>query len=181
MWKKVLAIIVLLYLFAVLQTSFFAHFSFFGAVPDLVFTLFFVLAFFSFSSQEGTAIYQIIFLSIGAGFFMDLFMHERLGPSILLLVIIGITLNGLQSSLKVREDAHPLVYFLPLFIISILAYDLFLGIILHFLASGKITAFIGIKTIFSVAYDSVFAILFFYAYRRINGQGRVKKQPKLFK
>ncbi|MCX6718369.1 MAG: rod shape-determining protein MreD [Candidatus Staskawiczbacteria bacterium] len=146
MFKKLLVIIFLFYFFALLQSSFLSHFSLFGAVPNLVFILFFLLVFF----EEGNN-YQIIIWSAIAGIFLDLFSYTYLGLSVVLLIIFGFLLKKVQSLLKDTEDKYPFVYFLPLFIISLLAYN--------FLLRTEI--------IFSVVYSSVIASVFFYIYRII--------------
>ena len=50
-WQKTLVVIILFYIFALLQSSFFVHFSLLGAVPNLVFAFFALLVFFE---KKGT-------------------------------------------------------------------------------------------------------------------------------
>ena len=78
MWKKIVAPILLFYFFALLQTSFFVHFSLFGVVPDLVFILYFGFTFYSIKKNQllGNArVYEMVFLAITAGFFLDIFQQ----------------------------------------------------------------------------------------------------------
>jgi len=170
MWKKILAVILLFYFFALLQNSFLTHFNLFGAIPNLVFTLFFLLVFFEKKDPSACAgiNYYIIFLAITAGFFLDILSYTYLGPSIVLLIIIGFLLKKTQSLLKNSGDNHPFIYFLPLFIIFLLAYDLLLGLYLYFLDPNKIIISIGIETIFSIIYNSLVASAFFYIYKKFS-------------
>jgi len=82
-WIKIILTIISLYFLAVLQNSFFTQFSFFGAVPNLVFIFFFLLLFFSNKNWE------IIFFAAAAGFFLDIFSYIFLGASAVLLLFIG--------------------------------------------------------------------------------------------
>ena len=153
MWQKTLVIILLFYFFALLQNNFFAHFNLFGASLNLVFILFFLMVFFK--DPKGTpGNYQIIFLAAVAGIFLDIFSFTYLGPSIVVLLIIGFLLKKIQSLLKNRENKYPFVYFLPLFIIFLLAYKLLLGM----------TSF-GVETIFFIIYNSLIASAVFYIYK----------------
>jgi len=164
MWKKLLVIILLFYLLALLQNSFFAHFNLFGTAPNLVFIFFFLLVFFE--KKENN--YQVILFAIIAGAFLDIFSYTYIGPSIVLLVIIGILLKNVQSLLKNREDNRPFIYFLPLFIIFLLAYNLLLDLYLYFLDPNKIAVIISTKIIFSLIYNSFIASVSFYLYKKIS-------------
>lgn len=151
MWKKFLIIILLFYLFALLQNSFFTHFNPLGAVPNLVFILFFLLIFFE--RPKGYPGWEVIFYSVAAGFFLDIFSYTYIGPSIVLLIIIGFTTKSLQTLLKNQKDSYPFIYFLPLFIIFLSAYSFLLG-----------------GTIFSAIYSIVIASILFYLYKKfLNG------------
>lgn len=165
MWKKILGTILLFYLFALLQNSFFTHFSLFGAVPNLVFVFFFLLVFFikhgSYSDQN----YIIIFLSVTAGIFLDISSFSFLGLSVIMLAVIGFALKKIQSLLKNREDSRPFIYFLPLFIICFLLYDLSFGFYLQIFYADKVVAGFDAKIIFSVVYNSIIASALFYIYK----------------
>src|ERR1035437_4047733 len=124
MWKRLLAIILIFYLFALLQNSFFAQFNLFGAVPNLVFIFFFLLVFFEKPNTYLPGNYQIIFLALIAGIFLDFLSFTYLGSSIMLLLGIGFSVKGVQSMLSNRDNDRPFFYFLPLFIIFFLVYQL---------------------------------------------------------
>lgn len=166
MWQKTLVIIFLFYLFALLQNSFFVHFNLFGAVPNLVFILFFLLVFFENDPRGAPRNYQIIFLAATAGIFLDVFSYTYIGPSIALLIIIGFLLKNTQTLLKNKEDNNPFIYFLPLFIVFLLVYNLSLGLYLYFLDPNKIMPVFGIGIIFLAIYNTIIASVFFYIYKK---------------
>jgi len=166
MWKKLLAITFLFYIFALLQNSFLTHFNLFGAIPNLVFILFFSLVFFDKKDNN----YQVILYAVLAGIFLDVFSYTYLGPSIIILLIIGFLLKGIQMSLKSTEDKHPFVYFLPLFLIFLLAYNFLLGLYLYLLDPNKIILAFGITTIFLLIYNLFIASIFFYIHKKFNGK-----------
>lgn len=161
MWQKTLVIIFLFYFFALLQNSFFTHFNLFGVIPNLVFIIFFLLVFFERKDNN----YQIIFLAITAGIFLDIFSFTYIGPSIISLIIIGILLKNAQSLLKNKRDIYPFIYFLPLFIIFLLIYNLLSDLYLYFLDPNKIIMAFSAETVFSVIYSSFIASLLFYIYK----------------
>ena len=158
MWKKISAIIFIFYILTLLQSSFFAHFNFFGAVPNLAFALFFTFAFFAGSDKN----YYVIFLAVAAGFFLDIFSYSYLGISVILLIIIGILLKKMQSSLKNTKNSRPFFYFLPLFVIFFIFYEAMLSLSLYFFHQYKITEFLSWQTLFSLIYNLLFASLLFF-------------------
>ncbi len=163
MWKKTLAVILLFYVFALLQSSFLAHFALFGATPNLVFILFFLVSFFS-KKEE---IYQVIIFGIIAGFFLDIFSYSYIGLSIILLIIFGFVLKKIQSLLKNAETKYPLKYFLPLFTVFLLAYELLIGASLYFLDPSRLRINFGVETLFYLIYNLIGASLMFYIYKKI--------------
>jgi rod shape-determining protein MreD len=162
MWKKILITTLLFCFFALLQDSFFTHFILFGAVPNLVFALFFTFAFFAKKIDS----HEIISLAIIAGFFLDIFSYTFIGPSIFSLIIVGILLKKIQSALTTRDETYPFSYFLPLFIIFLLLNDLLIGLYAHFVDANKLVMSYD-KTIISYAiYSSIFASIFFLIYKK---------------
>ncbi len=162
MWKKILSIIFLFYLFALLQSSFFSHFDLFGAVPNLVFILFFIVVFF----EEKTNNYFIIVSAIMAGIFLDISSYTIIGPSIILLTVIGLLLKKFQLLLKNTGDSHPFVYFLPLFAVSFLIYNFSKELYLYFVDSSRIAVHFGFPEIFLLIYNALVASILFFVYRK---------------
>lgn len=163
MWQKYLTIIVLFYIFALLQNSFFIHFDLFGATPNLVLALFLLIIFFVKKEQN----FEIILWAAVAGFLLDAFSYTYLGPSMILLLVIGFFVKQLRLLLKDGQDTYPLFYFLPISLISYLAYELLLGLYLNFLDPGKMAIDIGTKNIFALIYNLIIAAVFFYLYKII--------------
>jgi len=169
MWKKILSIIALSYFFVLLQNSFFVHFNLIGAVPNLVFILFFLIIFFLGDKPSGSGLasgWNIIILAMITGFFLDIFSYTYIGPSIVILMAIGFLLKKIKILLSDREGTPSLTYYLPLFIVSLLAYDLLINIYLYFLDINKIIMIFDIKIIIYIIYNCIFATIAFFIYRR---------------
>ena len=164
MWLKSIFIIILFYFFAVLQNSFFAHFSLFGAVPNLVFIFFFLLIFF----QKNNGYRNIFLYSIFAGLFLDIFSYTYLGVSVILLLLIGLIIKKVKSLLQENKDNEfPFIYFLPLFIISLILYDSLLIIfVAKFNLMLALTSF-NRGFIAEVIYNLVISCLAFYLYKNL--------------
>lgn len=166
MWLKYFITIILLYLLAILQNSFFAHYSLFGASPNFVFILFFILIFFTKKDNY----YYIIFSAIFAGLFLDTFSVVFFGISIVFFLLAGFAVKWVQAMLQInKSDNFPLVYFLPIFSIALLAYDLILQIF-----SFNLSFFIGL------AYNLAFASIFFFIYKKFFLSSENNRQLNLF-
>ena len=153
-----IVIFFLFYIFAILQNSFFVHFNFFGAVPNLVFILFYLLAFFSTKKRNYSATWEVTFYAIAAGLFLDVFSSAYFGISIILLLIIGILSKKVQSMLQESSnDKFPITYFLPLFLISWMVYDFTKGLALNQFVFPSIAGII---------YNLGTATIGFYIYRK---------------
>jgi rod shape-determining protein MreD len=121
-WVGYLATIALFYFFALLQNSFFTHFAFAGVTPNLVFSLFFVLLFFS-----GKSKFSPIFLAIFSGIILDIFSVAYFGTSIIILTVIALLFKKIQNSLMEGEDSRPFIFFVPLFAVALVLYDLLIN------------------------------------------------------
>ncbi len=154
MLKKILGAICLFYVFALLQNSFLNHFAFFGATPNLVFILFFLLIFFVPRGRNFLDDYQLVLWAVIAGFFLDVFFYSYMGLSIVLLLVIGISVKKTQSLLKNRENKFPFVYFLPLFVVFFLIYKILF------------TMSFDLRIIAEVIYNMIFATIGFFIFRK---------------
>ncbi len=157
MLKKILFIIFFFYIFALLQNSFFIHFNFFGSAPNLIFVFFFLLVFF-----EKDNFYQIIFLGFLAGLFLDFFSYNYIGPSIVLLIVIGLLAKKTQLLLKNMENKFPFVYFLPIFLVSSVAYQI--------LAAMSFD----LRIIVQATYNLFFAIIGFSIFKKITNVKKIQ-------
>ena len=176
MWHKYLLIILVFYLFALLQNSFFMQFTFLGAAPNLIFAAFFLLIFFENSKKN----YQIIFLSAIAGIFLDIFSFNYLGPSVVLLLILGFLIKAVQSLLKYEADKTPFVYFLLIFAIFFLAYDFLIGLYLYFFEFNKALISFNAGNFFALVYSSLAAAILFFVYNKFLYNIINNRQLKLF-
>lgn len=188
MWLKYSITIILFYLFAVLQNSLFAHFSLFGATPSLVFILFYLLIFFfaqgaRLPDRQGPASgWDLIFLSAMAGFFLDLFSLSYFGTSAVIILIIGFFTKKTQKLLRGgQKDNYPLIYFLPLFFISLLAYHLLLNGFNFFLGLSQITINLSWNFVAEAIYNLVFASIIFGIYKKFIFSRIDNRQLSLFK
>jgi len=164
MWQKPLFIIILFYLFILLQNSFFVHYSLFGATPNLVFILFFLLAFFVKKDRN----YQIIYLSAIAGILLDISSYAYLGVSIVVLMAIGFMLKKTQSSLKNMADSYPFAHFLPLFIVFFIVYRVLAMAYLQFIDPSHILMSFNLSFIAGIAYNTVFAVIGFWIFKKLG-------------
>lgn len=153
MWRVIWPVltIILFYFFALLQNSFFAYFSFFGAVPNFVFILFFLFVFFS----KKKSYYEPIFWGAFAGFFLDIFSVNKIGVSVALLIIIGVLIKKIQSLLKEQEGNRNFIYFFVIFLASFLIY--YLGLQTYFYYAEKyIFVNLNLKLLAEVLYNLAF-------------------------
>ncbi len=151
-WQKISIAILLFYVAVLLQTSFFSYFALFGANPDLVFIIFFLLAFF----EKKSAYFSSFILGLSAGFFLDIFSAANLGPSIVLLGIFGLLIKKTQNLLQNSSDNYPFLYFAPLFAIFLAAYKFLLAF------ATKMPS----DMVFSIIYDIILAAVLFYFYKK---------------
>ena len=165
-WFFPIIAIILFYLLALLQNSFFIYFNLFGAIPNFIFVLFFIFVFFS----KKNSYYSAIFYAILAGFFLDVFSSVNLGISVALLIIIGLLIKKIQSSLNEKENNYPFIYFLSLFLISILVYYLSLKACLFFLIPNIINIAIDQKLFAEIIYSLFFAIIGFSVCKKFTKQ-----------
>lgn len=162
MWLKTIIVIFLFYLFAVLQNSFFTHFNLFGIFPNFVFILFFLLIFF----EKKNDYYKIIAWSVIAGLILDIFSYTYFGASVILFLFISFLAKRAQSLLKERNEAKPLFYFLPLFLVCFLVYEILLALHLRFIDPSHTAIFFDWRVILEMVYNLIFAAIFFLVYKK---------------
>lgn len=175
-WLLPIIIIPLFYFFALLQNSFFVYFNFLGSVPNFVFILYFTLIFF----EKKDGYYATIFYAILAGLFLDIFSANSLGISIALLIIIGLLTKKIQSLLNEKKEDYPFGYFISLFLISFLVYDLLFKACIYFLNPNFIALYFNFKFLAEILYSLIFAAISFFIFKKLLKQGKNTKQNKFF-
>jgi rod shape-determining protein MreD len=146
-----------------LQSSFLVHFNLFGAVPNLVFILFFLTIFFT----KERINYTTIIYAVVAGLFLDIFSYTPLGLSIVLLLIISYLEKNIQNYLKEGKDNYPLTYFLPIFLIFFVLYNILVMIFLRFIDSSRIAINFGPSFLGAIIYNLFFATIGFWVFKKL--------------
>lgn len=177
MWIFWLVAIILFYLLAIMQTSFFAHFLFFGAFPNFIFIFFFLLVFYAPRKSE----YKILVYAIIAGLFLDIFYETNFGVSIVLLMLAGYIAKKIQLSLLEKSEKYPYWYFIFLFIFSFILYQSFFILYIKFLNPLHISVQLNLKSLADLAYNAFFASIGFYIYKKIVKVEIPDNQLKLFR
>ncbi|KKP54336.1 MAG: hypothetical protein UR46_C0024G0004 [Parcubacteria group bacterium GW2011_GWA1_33_6] len=163
MWFKYPLIILLFFLFALLQVSFLPHFSIMGVVPNLVFILFFLFIFFERENQGGETFFTVII----AGFFLDIFSTSFLGKSILLLLVMYLFLRAVTHFLKQKQGKYIIVYFMGLFSLCFVLYAL------------SMYSLFSISIFLHLICNLLFALIGFYVYKIIYKNSDANNQLKL--
>lgn len=177
-WIKYPIIAILFYLFAVLQNSFFAHFSLFGAVPNLVLIFFISFVFL----EQKNSYYPVIFYAICAGLFLDFFSYTYFGVSMILLLALGLLIKKTQTLLQEKRDnKFPLMYFLPLFTVSLLIYDLLFSIFINSFRFEQILLNFNLSYAVEVIHNLLIAFVVFYILKKFFRFSFDNRQLSLFK
>lgn len=161
MWLKILITTFLLYFFAVLRDSFFAHFNIFGIAPNFVFILFFVFIFFS-GRGKPRFNWEDIYVAVIAGLFLDIFSYSYFGVSTILLLAIAVLVKKILHSLREKTDRYPASYFIPLFLIFNIAYDVSSGAFLYFFDPAHIAFNFNLVFFLQISCNLLFAMFAFY-------------------
>ncbi len=114
MLKRIIFLFFGFFLLAILQISFFSHFSILGQIPNLILSVLFLLVFFE--KADETFLLPGIFF---AGFFSDIFSSRLLGISIL---ILGLDVLLMKKVLKNVKKQNVLV-FIFLFLLFAIFYQ----------------------------------------------------------
>ncbi len=158
---KLFLIIILFYLFALLQNSFFVNFSFFGNNLNLVFILFFLLIFF-----EKNNFHSILFAII-AGLLLDLSLYNYLGLSVVFLLIILFLLRRTQLLLNNSDENYHLIFFLSLFFVYFVVFQTLNIFYLWFIGLNDNLLFFDFKFFVGIIYNMFFATLGLLIFKKI--------------
>lgn len=181
MWLQYPVIFIIFYFLALLQNSLLAHFNVSGAVPNLVFILFFTLVFFSFSEKRAFN-WDAIFYSAVAGIFLDIFSATIFGLSVILLLLEAFLIKKAQKALRGwQNDNYPVIYFLALFFVSLIAYYLLSNGLNHFFGFSGVKTSLSWSFLAESIYNIAFASLIFWVYKNFIFPKINTRQLSLFR
>jgi len=159
MQYKFLVIILFFYFLTLFQNSFVSHFAIFGIFPNLVLVLFCLFVFFEDSHKHSN-----IFLVFTAGFFLDIFSNSFFGVSVFSFIVIYFFIKETIHLLRDIPREYSIIYFILIFIFSIILYDFFFGLFSRFLSRSLISPFDGYALIIEIIYNLPFAVAGFYLF-----------------
>lgn len=174
MWFKYPFTIVLFFLFVILQTSFLTYFDIIGAVPNIVFILFFILVFFEDKNQYDFGFWT----AVVAGFFLDVFLPSYFGISIISLLIVYFLVKISIQFLKEWASKFPIFYFIPIFLGCFFVHNAFLQLS-SWLFGFPFHNISGIKVLIAGTYNLVIASGGFYIYKKLVRKNNDENQLKL--
>lgn len=113
--KKFLFFILFFYILALLQTSFFVHFSIYGGSANLILISVILVNFF-----ERTKKISGLFIAGIGGFYLDVFSGFYIGTSVFLLVILSFFIKKVLDFLYQKK----VIYFVLIFFLMFAFYNL---------------------------------------------------------
>lgn len=173
-WYSYIIIAGLFYVLVLLQNSFFAQFSLWGATPNLVFSLFILLCFFAREDQ----VLSIIFYAFIAGLLLDIFSLSLIGVSVVLFLVIGLSIKKFQTLLLESRTQSTFLYFFSVFLFSFLTYKIVLSAYYYF--SGSAIDILNLKFMGELVYTSFSAVIFLFIYSRFFAFRFDNRQLSLF-
>lgn len=152
-----------------------------GAVPNLVFILFFILIFFSClpvnNKKPNQYLQEVFYTTILAGFLLDVFSPSAdglfFGLSIIFLLIIYFSTKIIIYFLKEMEDKYLILYFLSIFLFCFFIYNISLNLIFNSFDFNK-------NILIDNIYNLTLAYFGFYIYRKFYNLKLANGQLKLF-
>src|SRR3989344_5184309 len=169
---KIPIIIVLFFIFTLLQAGFLAYFAIAGQMINLIFILFFVLIFF----LKPDDYIQGFLISTAAGFFLDLLLPSYFGISIFILLLIFFIQEASLHFLRQGQDKYPFFYFASLFSACFILYGALMyvsSLLFHF------SAHYGSDILIGLVYNLLFASVGFFIYKKSHQQELGDNQLKL--
>lgn len=164
----------LFFVAALAQSAFLPHMSVMGALPNLVFILFFAFIFF----EKLPSRVMGIAAAIGAGFLLDVFSPSYFGIQIASLLLVYGAIKTIIYFLRDRQEEYLLVYFIPVFTISFTGYQGLVYVILNFPHLQ-----LAIPAIFYIqlAYNISLALIGFYLFKYATSDHYKNRQLNLFR
>jgi len=148
------------YFLVIFQNSFLVHFAILGTVPNMVLISICLISFFEKPSSN------IKFYSaLMSGLLIDVYSNFFIGVSILIFIAIALIFKKSIKSFKNVSEKHPFRYFLPLFIICLALYKLFLIVVSIFCPGQFFQAGFDFFTLVFIVYNIAVASIIFYVYK----------------
>lgn len=119
-WLRLFILFLLFGSLGLMQNSFFPHFRIMGATANLIFILFFLAVFF----EEQQKYIQGVFSAVFSGFFLSIFSFFSFEKTIICFLVIVFAIKYLLSLLRKRRDNYPIIYFIILFLLSSIVFNL---------------------------------------------------------
>jgi hypothetical protein len=164
MWVKYIILTILFFILALAQASFFPYFNILGIVPNFVFILFISLLFFCRQDKV-----FLIFTSIIAGFFLDVFSNLFFGSFIISFFIIYIFAGRFLKNLIETKERFPFLHFAFFFILAYAFNKLFLSII-NFVSYHQYSESLSWIILVEIAYNLLFATIGFYVFKKLQNK-----------
>ena len=192
MLVKIITVMVLFFLLSIAQVAFVGHINLMGTVPNLIFIFFFLLIFFQNPSPdyhtrsdqsflEDLLRPEALIIIILGGFFLDVVSLNAMGQAAVVLAVIYFLIKVLFYFLHERQDKHPLIYFVPLFLLFFFGYQgtLYLA---GYLAHNPVTVFsLSPEYFIGICYNLLVAVIGFLAYKVVEKYQNTHRQLTLFK
>ena len=168
----------LFFIAAIMQASLLPYILIWGAMPNLIFIIFFIVIFFedlplqesSHQSSEG------FFLALAAGFFLDILFPSYFGVSIIALLAIYFLKKATAHFLQQTNDTYLIFYFIIMFALGFAVYQ---GFVYVFSLLFHIEFLVGFYISAQLFYNILVAFLGFYIYKIFLWQQGSNNQLKL--
>ena len=180
MWIKTVGILLLFLILAVLQTTFLPHISIGGAVFNVVFVVFFTLAFFE---KESTVSWQHLpvqglVVAAVVGCILDAFSTHYFGPSIISLMTAYVAIKLLIHFLKERQSSYLFIYFILIFLVVFIGYGVLMDVLVQF---PHVHITMGVNKLVETGYNLLAAAMAYYVGQYIYFKQKSDRQLKLFR
>lgn len=183
---KFLAIVLIFFIISLLQMSFLPYFNVKGFSINLAFLLFFLLIYFwehpMVRHTQHSAYFEIFFLIITAGFFLDMYSPYDFGISIVALFFVYCIKRLAIYFMGEFKEADSVLYFLPIFSVCFIVYNVIFQMASVYLAGFSVALLIKQFAILpagiNLLYHIIIISLMFYGYKKVKnilGQDRQLK------
>jgi len=160
------------FLASLVQVSFLPYFSISGALPNVIFTVFFLSIFFANTKSYAFG----LFVCIIAGFFLDLISSFYFGVSMAALLGVYAAYHLSFGVLHQRNESARIFYFLAYFAAALVVYNALLWLLLKVMGSQL---YVGIPLVISMPYSLLLGIIGFYVVNQFVPKPANSNQLKL--